>query len=716
MGSRLLPLILLAGAVVGAAPQPQQLPEITPAAGMVIDKSVRVKPGAYRLPAPKDGAAITIKGDGVRVDFTGSRIEGGDPLADPDSYEGVGILVDGSKNVTIEGVVARGYKVAILGRRAPGLHITHNNLSYNWKARLWSGIEKESLADWLTHHNNEKDEWLRYGAAIYLADSNGAEVDHNIAVQGQNGLMVTRSSGLKIWNNTFSWMSGLGIGLYRTSESQIVANRLDWDVRGYSQGFYNRGQDSAALLMYEQSSKNVVIGNSATHGGDGLFLWAGQSTMDTGQGGSNDNLFQDNDFSHAVANGIEATFSRNRFIANRIDECWHGVWAGYSYDTQFIGNVLDGNQEGMAIEHGQNITISGNRFRGGDVAVRLWANASQDPTWGYVKARDTKSRDFLITQNEFIATRTAVSLLRTTSTRIESNAYATVTTPLSAGADVRSVTLEPLVPRPAPVEIPAAPAFANAMDARLPANSRRGRSTIIVDEWGPYDFKSPKLWPVGKPGDRPLTLRVLGPPGKWTLKSIRGGSMTVRDGEVPADFQVTLPERGTDLEIILEFVGAQVVMPRGGTVPPGSPVPIVYRVFEPMIDWTVKYWGFDATTDPLQSPQAFAGKLATPPAKTEILPRLDVLTGGAISESLQMDRIALRAEGLVTLPTGIYELAVISDDGVRVWIDDRLVIDRWSIHESAVDRLPLTGGRYRVRVEYFDMTGWAELQVRFAKR
>ncbi len=110
-------------------------------------------------------------------------------------------------------------------------------------------------------------------------------------------------------------------------------NRIDWCVRGYSHGFYNRGQDSAGLLMYEQSSRNMVAYNSITHGGDGLFLWAGQSTMDTGQGGSNDNLFQLNDFSHAVTNGIEATFSRNTFSRNRIDECWHGVWAGYSYGS-----------------------------------------------------------------------------------------------------------------------------------------------------------------------------------------------------------------------------------------------------------------------------------------------------------------------------------------------------------------------------------------------
>src|SRR6185436_10373172 len=179
-----------------------------------------------------------------------------------------------------------------------------------------------------------------------------------------NGLMVTRWKGLTIWNNTFSWLSGVGLGLYRTTDSRIMHNRIDWCVRGYSHGFYNRGQDSAGLLMYEQSSRNVVAFNSITHGGDGVFLWAGQSTMDTGQGGANDNLFYRNDVSHAVANGIEATFSRNMFVANRIDDCWHGIWGGYSFDSLIAQNSFANNTEGIAIEHGQNITIADNQFNG----------------------------------------------------------------------------------------------------------------------------------------------------------------------------------------------------------------------------------------------------------------------------------------------------------------------------------------------------------------
>src|SRR5262249_44574138 len=160
------------------------------------------------------------------------------------------------------------------------------------------------------------------GAAIYLTDSNDAEIDRVRAVQGMNGLMMVRSWRALVWNNTFSWLSGVGIGMYRTTESRIMHNKIGYWVPGYRPGLLKRGQDSAGLLMYEQSSRNIVAYNSITHGGDGVFLWAGQSTMDTGLGGANDNTFYDNDVSSAVANGIEATFSRNTIAMNRIDDCW----------------------------------------------------------------------------------------------------------------------------------------------------------------------------------------------------------------------------------------------------------------------------------------------------------------------------------------------------------------------------------------------------------
>ena len=678
--------------------------------GQVLDRSVRVLPGRYRLPSSDlEKPALTIKGDDVTIDLTGVTIEGGDPFGDPDRYTGVGILIDGGSRVTIRGGAVRGFKVAVRATHAPGLHLTGLDVSYNWKPRLLSGIEQEDQTDWLSYHQNEKDEWLRYGAAIYVSDSDDVEVDHSRAVQGMNGLMIVRSSHAKVWNNIFSWLSGVGVGMYRTTDSRIMHNKIDWCVRGYSHGFYNRGQDSAGVLMYEQSSRNVVAYNSITHGGDGIFLWAGQSTMDTGQGGANDNTFYENDVSSAVANGIEATFSRNTFAKNRIEDCWHGIWGGYSFDSLIAGNSFIGNTEGIAIEHGQHNRIIGNSFSGEDTSIRLWANATQDPNWGYPKARDTRSRDYEIIDNHFLGEAIALDVTRTEKITAASNDYTRVGTRLRQGPDVLYFS-EPVIMdwiRPVivwPVTL------VSGMDAMLPPHARRGRATIIVDEWGPYDYLSPKLWPSGRPGERPLNLRVLGPEGQWRLRSIRGATASTTAGRVPGEIVISPAGRGADLFVELEYRGAAVTSPRGQQFPEGAPYRFSYSLFDPAIDWTARFWKFDAASDPLSAPAAFTALMATSPARTESLDRLNFANARAFGDGWT-DHVAVGAEGTFEVPSGKYELSVTSDDGIRVWVDERLVIENWNIHGPTENHAALSGGKHRIRVQYFQNTGAAALMV-----
>ena len=262
--------------------------------GLVITKSARVAARTYQLPAQDSSdstAVITIRGDNITVDFAGATMVGTQEDALPDAANGIAIRVDGGRNVRILNARIRGYKIGIFALGVSGLSLIDNDLSYNWKPRLYSIREHESLIDWLSFHRNEKGEWLRYGAGAYLSDVAAGEISGNTITQGMNGLMLVRTNGLRIWNNNFSFNSGVGIGLYRSSGNTIMHNRVDYNVRGYSEGFYRRGQDAADLLIYEQSNKNIVAYNSMTHGGDGVFLWAGQSTMDTGEGGANDNLF-----------------------------------------------------------------------------------------------------------------------------------------------------------------------------------------------------------------------------------------------------------------------------------------------------------------------------------------------------------------------------------------------------------------------------------------
>jgi nitrous oxidase accessory protein NosD len=705
----------------------QQTTSLSP--GMAIDRSVTIRPGVYRLSASADlqTPAITIRGSNITVDFNGATLLGSPQNADPDTSAGVGILIDGGSKVTLKNAVIRGYKVGILARRASDLHLTHNDLSFNWKQRLYSGIEKESLVDWMSYHQNEKGEWLRYGAALYLSDCVGAEIDHNTVVQGQNGLMATSSTLLRVWNNTFQFLSGIGVGLYRVTLSTIMHNKIDWCVRGYSHGFYNRGQDSAGLLMYEQSSNNVVAFNSITHGGDGLFLWAGQSTMDTGKGGSNDNIFFKNDFSHAVANGIEATFSRNIFEQNRIEDCWHGVWGGYSYNSYWIGNRFANNIEGIAIEHGQQNFIGENTFDHDETAIRLWQNPAQDPEWGYPKYRDTRSRGYRIDYNTFRENKTPIYLRDTADVQVTLVGKAEDAPSISREGDTTGfqfrfdqpgfgpgdvLTSDPAIPLPA------------GMDAMIKPGERRGRNTIIVDEWGPFNWKSPKLWPVldqpglkGPTDAKNLTLQVLGPEGDWKITRVRGASVDRRRGKT-GDRLIVTPSvrRLVDYDIAAEYRGAAVVSPRGVRTSAGSPYEFHYLRFFVPIDWRIKFFEYSEASDPVKQPAAFARLFAGTPKKEVTRDRLDYISGRSIEDDVARDRFALVAEGVADLPSGDYTVSVISDDGVRVWVDGEEVIDAWTPHESRIDRASIRGGRRKLKVEYYEIGGFAELRFDIQRR
>lgn len=692
-----VPLMLAAlSGVLGAQGRPVPL-----RAGMVITESVRIAPGTYRLPAHAslDSALIVVRGEGVTVDLTGVRLEGTAPDADPDAGQGVAIRVEGGRNVTLRGGGLRGYRIAVLARGTRGLTLEGMDLSHNWKPRLFSLVGHESLVDWLSYHQNEKREWLRFGAAIFLEDVRGGTIRGNRVVQGMNALLMTRTDSVMIRDNTFAFNSGLGIGMYRSSDNVIARNVMDYNVRGYSHGWYRRGQDSAALLMYEQSHRNIVAWNSMTHSGDGLFLWAGQETMDSGTGGANDNLFFGNDFSFAPTNGMEATFSRNRFIANIVEGNDHGLWGGYSYASVVEGNCFSRNRVAIAIEHGQDNRIVRNAFRGDTTAIYLWANPIEPSDWGYPKHRDTRSRDYTITDNAFGGHGTPWRVSQTTgldsARNGESGARCSPRTLLGARYD----SLAPALPGVAP---------------RLPAVSwpRRERSAIVVDEWGPFDWQSPKLWPADTMADA-VRLRTLGPVGRWRVVERRGVAALSSTRGAIGDTLVVIPEPGheQDWEVALEYVGGATVSPRGVRAVAGRPVRFTYGRTDPVATWDVRFFTW---TDTLGDPHRAAGNLdailAQRPLMTRRETRLDYQWYRP-RFGLPQDRWALEARATVDLPPGEHSLRTISDDAVRVWVDGRLVIDRGTPGGSELHYAGLPGGRHEIRVAFYQLTGWTELRV-----
>ncbi len=60
---------------------------------------------------------------------------------------------------------------------------------------------------------------------------------------------------------------------------------------------------------------------------------------------------------------------------------------------------------------------------------------------------------------------------------------------------------------------------------------------------------------------------------------------------------------------------------------------------------------------------------------------------------------------------GDYTLETISDDGVRLWLDGRLVIDDWSDHAPAGDTVRLhwsAGSKHKLRIDYYQAGGGAQ--------
>ena len=660
--------------------------ELTP--GMVITQSVRVKPKTYNLSGPP----ITIRGDGITVDFAGATLLRIDPALDPDQRRDTAIVVAGGRDIQILNARIHGFRFGIIARGTERLTIRASDLSHSWKPRLFSLLEHESLVDWLSFHHNENDEWLRFGAAVYLQDVRGADLRQNVALDGMSGVLLVRTTGAMIRENNFSFNSGLGIGLYRSSEDTIVHNRLDYNVRGYSHGRYSRGQDSAGLLMFEQSSRNYVAFNSMTHSGDGIFLWAGQTTMDSGTGGANDNTFYANDVSYATANGIEVTFSSNTIIGNRAWGSEYGVWGGYSFGTRIAGNDFRGNRTGIAIEHGQNNTIDANLFAGDSTAIRLWADSIEPSDWGYPKHHDTRSHSYWITGNAFVGNRVGLRIRNTQGVVFERNRAKHVDSLLRwepiPDFQVGAVTEDTV------------PEGRVRISDSIPSSelSRRDRSAIVVDEWGPYDWQSPKLWFLGRDsGDvARFRLAVLGPqpPERWRLTASRGIT----------EFSKT---RG--------FIGDTILVTPSPTARGDWSVTLVsrgkrfwYSRFVPRIDWTVTYFTWTDSTNFFAQPVADSLILASARG------RLDFLwyrppTGFRVA--LPQDHWSLRASATVTLPPGTYSLRTISDDAVRVWVDNALVIDNWKPHDSQVDYAPLAGGKHDLRVEYGQVDGWVELRV-----
>ncbi len=742
---------LLCCALLG---QPRAPSVIVTSDDTVIDRSCLVVIAAGRIiPDANGDGVLQIRADNITVEFArGSVLMGAEQGTPGDALTGIGIRINGHKGVVLKDARVSGYKVGVHATAAPGLSVEKADLSGNFRQRLRSTPSGEDGADWLYPHHNEQNEWAtKYGAALYVEDSDGVTIRDVRVREGQNGIILDRVNSSRIFDNDCSFLSGWGLALWRSSGNTITRNAFDFCVRGHVEGVYNRGQDSAGILCFEQNSNNVIAENSATHGGDGFFGFAGVEALN-GEGaprgfdhtrkGNNDNLLIDNDFSYAPAHGIEMTFSfGNKFIRNRlVENAICGVWGGYSQETLIAGNTFEGNggmgygleRGGVNIEHGVANVIVGNTFINNKCGVHLWWRDNGDfatKAWGKANYRGVLNNT--VAGNTFAVNHghpfknlrpedKLITLhLRGNGEHVVGTSFVNNTMKLDGAQAVETVADEGiLIARTGETPAYAIPAY-EVLGVRKPVGARpqlRGRDKIIMTEWGPWDHESPLIRLVRTaPGTHTYEVYNLDP----TAVSVSG--IGLNSGWSPA----TEPPKGA---------------PRTLSVSAALPGIAPYRIdikdrrLTRTLTGTIvnaswdavffKWAGPEGEREPpadLESWRALAQSAGAVKAR---LGALNLLYGYG-GPSQVVDDAAVKAAGFggdyfgmiattsLPLKAGTWRIRTRSDDGIRVIVDGATVLEDWTHHGPTPRDAELKIDADRtvtITVEHFEIFGYSTLE------
>jgi len=711
-----------------APQQPQGPPPIAiEADGVVIDHAGPIEVRAPAIEDANGDGVVRITQANLVIDFGGAHLRGAPNGRTPDTYAGIGISIE-APGVTLRHARVSGFKVGILARNATGLVLEDCDVSDNFHQRLRSTPEAEDAADWLSPHANDGKEWrTNYGAGICIEDSSAVTVRRCRAHHGQNGLLLDRVNNAHVYDNDFSFLSGWGIALWRSSANTLSRNALDFCVRGYSHGVYNRGQDSAGLLLFEQCCDNLIAENSITHGGDGVFAFAGKEALGEVPGpegfdhagkGCNGNVFTGNDLSFAAAHGLELTFSfgnlvtENRFEENAI--C--GVWGGYSQRTTVLANVFVKNGEagygsergGVNIEHSKENAILSNRFEGNPCGVHLWWDADEGlmaTPWAQRNGGECARN--LIAGNSFAGDAIGLELAECGSTQSLDNHFENVATPVQGpapdGEGLLGAMLRDLGPSARALERRGQVALGDAHPVGARA-ALRGRDRILVTEWGPYDGESPYLQRVAGRGAAQVWRWL----GNEALDDVvaEGEVQLAREPGPPSQVVVSSQAESALVPYTLVARSASGEQRRTGLV---STVRWNVRVFA----WTV---------DPREDEAGWRAQAATATAFEVFQLDLPYGSGGAsqlpglpeavAAAALPADRFGTLAEARVRLPAGRWKLTVTSDDGVRVKVDGESVLEDWTWHAPRTGSAVIDGDRVAlIEVEHFELDGFAVLQL-----
>ncbi len=724
--------------------------EIVASANTRITHSCKLVLPARALIDADNNGVIQIEGDDITVDLGGQALVGAELMTPRDEMTGIGIRVHG-KHVTVRNGTVTGFRIGISAAGCDDAVFEGLEFTRNFSQRLGSNLEREDPKDWLWPQKNDDGQWLSmYGAAIAVSDAQRIVIKDVRVRQGQNGFVLSRVSNAQVYNCDASFLSGWGIALWRSCSNTICRNSFDFCIRGYSHNVYNRGQDSAGILCFEQSSDNKIMLNSATHCGDGFFSFAGSEALgeipranhgasadgpnwNLGQG-CNRNLIALNDFSDAAAHGLETTFSfDNRIYRNRFDrDAICGIWGGYSQRLEIRGNLFRANGDagrgaengGINIEHGRDVVIADNTFSSNTVGVRLWWDEdSKLAELPWAKANGVSSAGNIVIRNTFEHDKIGIFVRASQGTVMGSNTMKDVGVEIDSDETSRAshgtqTTLPPCDSSEVTSLQKTLPGTANAVDVvdGLPISNRNqlvGRAAIIVGEFGPFDFVAPMV--IREPSPANVNLwKLLGSQPIKFLQANQGQSDLRTSIELDTNIATVNTETlgvVTNYELAI-FWG----------VAPDQ----VQRVQGTLLstNWRVDVFTLPTPSTPGAIPNPAIIEQPPPDAYRVYVESLtfpfgmggpDAVKLMPTSPTVPKDNFGIRATTTFTVSAGDWIVQTESDDGIRVLLDGKILIDHWNRHGTAIDQGRFTINKARdvtMTVLYFELDGEAKLDLR----
>jgi len=90
---------------------------------------------------------------------------------------------------------------------------------------------------------------------------------------------------------------------------------------------------------------------------------------------------------------------------------------------------------------------------------------------------------------------------------------------------------------------------------------------------------------------------------------------------------------------------------------------------------------------------------------------------GSPDPSVPNDGFSARWQGNFDFESGIYEFTAVTDDGIRVWLNGLLAIDKWFDQRlnTYVRNASIPAGQHNIKVEYYEATGLATAKLSWKK-